>query len=75
MLNDKQYIQMKSALDKLIKPEEDSIRFYLLCKNCAKNIVISGPEPTLKMKMLSSSKLKKYIKVTPPNLFQLHRSL
>ena len=36
------YIQMKSALDKLIKPEEDSIRFYLLCKNCAKNIVISG---------------------------------
>ena len=32
----------KSHLDKLIKPEEDSIRFYLLCKNCAKNIVISG---------------------------------
>jgi CRISPR/Cas system-associated endoribonuclease Cas2 len=42
MLKDKQYLEMKSALDNLIKPEEDSIRFYLLCKNCAKNIVISG---------------------------------
>jgi hypothetical protein len=32
----------KSHLDKLIKPEEDSIRYYLLCKNCARNIAISG---------------------------------
>ena len=42
MLNDKQYLEMKSALDKLIKPDEDSIRYYLLCKNCARNIAISG---------------------------------
>ena len=42
MLNEKQYLEMKSALDKLIKPDEDSIRYYLLCKNCARNIAISG---------------------------------
>jgi hypothetical protein len=39
----RQSLEMKSTLDKLIKPEEDSICYYLLCKNCARNIAISGP--------------------------------
>ncbi len=41
-LNDRQYLEMKAALDKLIKPEEDSIRYYLLCQNCAVNVSVTG---------------------------------
>jgi len=41
-LNEKQFVEMRSEMEKTIKPEEDSVRYYLLCKNCAANIMISG---------------------------------
>ncbi len=33
-LTDPQYAKMRSRLDRLIKPEEDSVRFYFLCACC-----------------------------------------
>ncbi|MCB5285551.1 MAG: CRISPR-associated endonuclease Cas2 [Candidatus Cloacimonetes bacterium] len=42
LLNERQFPQMKSELDKLIRREEDSIRYYLLCANCARNVAVSG---------------------------------
>ena len=42
ILNDKQFLEMKSKLDNTINPEIDSIRYYLLCANCEKNISVSG---------------------------------
>jgi CRISPR-associated protein Cas2 len=37
-VTDSQYAKLRSRLSKLIKPEEDSIRFYFLCA-CCKNKV------------------------------------
>ena len=42
LINDNQFVQMKAELEKTIKPEEDSVRYYHLCKNCAANVLISG---------------------------------
>ena len=33
---------MKEELEKEIDPEEDSVRYYLLCGRCFKNIEVSG---------------------------------
>jgi len=41
-LNDAQFMDMKHKLDGIINPECDSIRYYILCKNCAENIIVSG---------------------------------
>ena len=37
-LTDKQYAKLRSRLNKLIKPEEDSVRFYSLCACCQNKI-------------------------------------
>jgi len=37
-LTDKQYAKLRSRLNKLIKPEEDSVRFYSLCAYCQNKI-------------------------------------
>lgn len=42
LLNDSQFIAMKKALDELIDPGCDSLRYYLLCKNCAENVRVTG---------------------------------
>ncbi len=42
LLNDAQFLAMKKALDELIDPGCDSLRYYLLCKNCAENIRVTG---------------------------------
>lgn len=41
-LNDAQFMELKNKLDNTIDPETDSMRYYILCKNCAENILISG---------------------------------
>lgn len=33
-LSEMQYAKLRFRLSKLIKPEQDSIRFYLLCRCC-----------------------------------------
>ena len=42
LLDDRQYVDMKSKIEAKISFSEDSVRYYLLCKNCGKNIEISG---------------------------------
>lgn len=33
-----EYIRLRNRLSKLIKPEEDSIRFYFLCECCQQKV-------------------------------------
>ena len=45
-LTDVQYTKLRSRLSKLIKPSEDSIRFYFLCGGCHPKIErIGGEQP------------------------------
>ncbi|HIK11915.1 MAG TPA: CRISPR-associated endonuclease Cas2 [Oscillatoriaceae cyanobacterium M33_DOE_052] len=45
-LTDTQYAKLRSRLSKLIKPEEDNIRFYSLCACCFGKVDrIGGPQP------------------------------
>ena len=44
-LTDTQYAILRSRLGKLIKPEEDSIRFYFLCACCQAKVERIGGEP------------------------------
>lgn len=41
-LDDKQYLDLKARIEEKICFSEDSVRYYLLCKNCERNIEISG---------------------------------
>lgn len=42
ILDARQFVKMKSELEKIISFEQDSVRYYLLCKRCEENIAISG---------------------------------
>ncbi|XHX78546.1 MAG: CRISPR-associated endonuclease Cas2 [Stenomitos frigidus ULC029] len=43
-LTETQYAKLRSRLSKLIKPEQDSIRFYFLCACCHPKIERIGGE-------------------------------
>jgi CRISPR-associated protein Cas2 len=43
-LSDPQYAKLRSRLDKLIRGEEDSIRFYFLCACCQVKVERIGGE-------------------------------
>lgn len=47
-----QYADLRKRLERLMKPEEDNIRFYRLCGECRNGIEVVGkvgvtPEPSL----------------------------
>lgn len=45
-LTDKQYLQLRQKLDRVLSAEEDSIRFYRLCREClAKVETVGGEKP------------------------------
>ena len=45
-LTEKELVTLRGKLDKLLKPEEDSVRFYPLCVPCvAKVVTIGSPKP------------------------------
>ena len=45
-LTQKELVTLHGKLDKLLKPEEDSVRFYPLCTPCmAKVVTIGSPKP------------------------------
>ena len=45
-LTTKELVALRGKLDKLLKPEEDSVRFYPLCTPCvAKVATIGSPKP------------------------------
>jgi CRISPR-associated protein Cas2 len=41
-LDDRQYLRMRKEIDKLLDPEQDSIRYYFLCSRCRGNVEVSG---------------------------------
>jgi CRISPR-associated protein Cas2 len=43
-LTDKQLVSLRGKLDKLLKPEEDSLRFYRLCAACVNKTETIGSE-------------------------------
>jgi CRISPR-associated protein Cas2 len=43
-LTETQYARLRSRLSKLIKPEQDSIRFYFLCACCKNKVERIGGE-------------------------------
>ena len=45
-LTQKELVTLRGKLDRLLKPEEDSVRFYPLCTPCvAKVVTIGSPKP------------------------------
>ncbi|NWF57469.1 MAG: CRISPR-associated endonuclease Cas2 [Syntrophaceae bacterium] len=41
-IDDRQFMRMKKALESIMDMNEDSVRFYFLCKGCVDRIEISG---------------------------------
>lgn len=41
-IDDQQFIRMKKAVESIMDMNEDSVRFYFLCKGCVDRIEISG---------------------------------
>lgn len=41
-LSDKQYLQLRQKLDRLLEAEEDSVRFYRLCAACLAKVETTG---------------------------------
>ncbi|MDD3535988.1 MAG: CRISPR-associated endonuclease Cas2 [Candidatus Cloacimonetes bacterium] len=42
ILNDAQFLELKRKLDQIIDQETDSLRYYILCKSCAENVLVTG---------------------------------
>ena len=40
-----EYAKLRSRLNRMIKPEQDSIRFYFLCACCSNKVERIGGEP------------------------------
>lgn len=43
-LSDKQYVQLRQKLGRLLKADEDSVRFYLLCADCLGKVETVGSD-------------------------------
>ena len=43
-LSDKQYLQLRQKLDRLLKTDEDSVRFYRLCEACLAKVETIGSD-------------------------------
>jgi CRISPR-associated protein Cas2 len=41
-LDEKKFQEMKLRIDEIIEPIEDSVRYYILCKKCIKEVDYSG---------------------------------
>lgn len=45
-LTPKQQVALRNKLDKLLRPDEDSVRFYRLCQDCmSKTETVGGEKP------------------------------
>jgi len=41
-LDEKRFAEMKGRIDEIIEPIEDSVRYYILCEKCIKEVEHSG---------------------------------
>ena len=44
-LTDKQMVALQNRLERLLEPDEDSLRIYPLCEACRKRVETIGSEP------------------------------
>ncbi len=44
-LNEKQYLQLRQRLDKILEASQDSVRFYPMCGSCRSKIETVGSPP------------------------------
>ena len=44
-LNEKQYLQLRQRLDKILEASQDSVRFYPLCASCRNKVETVGSPP------------------------------
>ncbi len=45
-LSARQHVLLRDRLDQVLKPDEDSVRFYVLCRDCLKRTeTIGGKKP------------------------------
>lgn len=49
-LNDKEMVLLQHKLEKLLNPQEDSVRFYPLCATCLKQVETVGSQPPEEIK-------------------------
>lgn len=48
LLNDRQFEARQAAVKRIIRRQEDAVRYYSLCENCqAKIIALAGPVTTV----------------------------
>lgn len=46
-LDEKEYLQLRQRLDRIISEEEDTVRFYPLCKACRDKVeTVGSPKPS-----------------------------
>lgn len=41
-VDDRQFFKMRERMEKEVDPEEDSVRYYILCSKCAGNVHVYG---------------------------------
>lgn len=41
-LDKRKFVEMKRKIDEIIEPIEDSVRYYILCDKCMKEVEYSG---------------------------------
>ncbi len=41
-LNEERFLKMKTRIEDIINSDEDTVRYYPLCKGCLKNVEFSG---------------------------------
>ena len=41
-VDDRQYVKMRERIEREVDPEEDSVRYYLLCSRCVGNVHVYG---------------------------------
>lgn len=51
-LNDKELLQLRQRLDKLLVPKEDSVRIYPLCATCESKVDTIGSEKPCEKKTI-----------------------
>jgi CRISPR-associated protein Cas2 len=44
-MNPRQLAQLQTRLARLIRPKEDNVRYYRLCKDCLEQTVVVGERP------------------------------
>ena len=42
IIDDKNFLTMKEGIEKNIDFNEDSVRYYIICKKCISSVIVSG---------------------------------